>query len=786
MKWQILFLALSVLALASLWACGGSSTSAGLSITFAKQPPASLQSGSQATISTTVTNDSGGKGVDWTLACASSICGSLNPIHTASNSPTTFTAPAVIPTGNAVTITATATADTSKTATATVLITGAAISIAFVQAPPASLMTGAKSAISAVVSSDSSNAGVDWMVTCGNPNCGSLQPTHSASGSTVTYAAPTAIVTAFAVTITATASADTSKSVVAKVTITLPAIYFSQPPPASMATSAQAVVSATVLNDPANLGVDWSVTCSSSDCGSFNPTHTASGSATTYTAPATVPAGSTVTITARATANSSETVTAKVTITTSALSLLQGTYAFFFTGNDANSFFAVAGSLSADGKGNVTAGEEDFCDTSFVSLGNTVSGTYTAASDGRGTMTLKVSDPAIGVNGVQTLSFAVITSRHVVVIEFDGSATSNGTLELQNPANFSTNSITGGYGFTMSGLDGNGSPEDTGGVFNADGAGKFNGTQDTNDSGVVSNGPVSGTYSAPDSFGRGTATLGSVNFIYYVVDSGNLKFVESDLASSGALIAGSAFAQGSGPFSNASLSGDFVFTVAGGGVSGGSLIGPLAAGGLFIADGKGAITSGTIDVNNFGTVTSGSFTGTYSVSSNGRGTVTISGTTGGLSQFAVYLTANHGMMLLGLDTTSFSAGATFSQSAGISAATFSGRYAAQFDAAPAVGGPSFTQEDLDGQIVADGVSTFSGSVDINQFTVTPLSSKLFPNTSVTGTFSANPDGRFTGTFISSVTSTLNLVYYVASGANVLFIGLDSTQVTAGTMQSQQF
>src|SRR6202011_6108883 len=102
--------------------------------------------------------------------------------------------------------------------------------------------------------------------------------------------------------------------------------------------------------------------------------------------------------------------------------------------------------------------------------------------------------------------------------------------------------------------------------FTADGAGKFNGTQDTNDSGVVSNGPVSGTYSAPDSFGRGTATLGSVNLIYYVVDSGNLKFVESDLASSGALIAGSASAQGSGPFSNASLSGDFVFTVAGGSV----------------------------------------------------------------------------------------------------------------------------------------------------------------------------------------------------------------------------
>jgi hypothetical protein len=65
-------------------------------------------------------------------------------------------------------------------------------------------------------------------------------------------------------------------------------------------------------------------------------------------------------------------------------------------------------------------------------------------------------------------------------------------------------------------------------------------------------------------------------------------------------------------------------------------------------------------------------------------------------------------------------------------------------------------------------------------------SVLFPNTPMTGTFSASPNGRFTGTFLSSATGALNLIYYVASGSNVLFIGADSTQVTAGAMQSQQF
>jgi hypothetical protein len=615
-KRTVLPLALPVLALASFWACSSPSTTRATSIAFTQALPSWLQTSAHAMVSTTLTNDSGNKGVDWSVTCGSSSCGSLNPRHTASGSATTFTAPAVIPAGNAVTITATASADTSKSVFATVMITGAAVSITFAKAPPASLGTGAQAMISATVSNDSLNAGVDWAVTCGNSTCGSLNPAHTASGDSTTFTAPVAISKTITVTITATASADTSKSVVAKMTITPRTISFTQAPPASLVTSVQAMISATVLNDPANLGVDWSVTCGSSDCGSFNPTHTASGSATTYTAPATIPTGNIVTVTATSTANIADTVSAKITITASALSLLKGPYAFLFSGNDANGFFAVAGAILADGNGHITKGEEDFSDTSFVSPGDTLSGTYTLGSDGRGSMTLHVSDPKVGVNGVETLSFAVISSHRALVIEFDRSATSSGTLDLQNPANFSTGSVVGGYSFSF------------------------------------------------------------------------------------------------------------------------------------------------------------------------RGTLMLSGNTGGLTQFAVYVTAGQGVLLLELDTTSFSIGAAFSQSGGISASTFKGRYAVNLSAAAI---SAFTEEDLTGQFVADGISALMGGADINQFTVaTPPISKLFPNTSLTGTFVANSSGRFTGTVISSVTGSLNLVYYVASGSNVLFIGVDSTQVTAGAMQSQQF
>src|SRR5208282_1301703 len=65
-------------------------------------------------------------------------------------------------------------------------------------------------------------------------------------------------------------------------------IGFSQAPPAVLQTSTVTALDAVVSNDTSNAGVDWTVTCGGSDCGSFSPTHTASGVSTNYTAPATV------------------------------------------------------------------------------------------------------------------------------------------------------------------------------------------------------------------------------------------------------------------------------------------------------------------------------------------------------------------------------------------------------------------------------------------------------------------------------------------------------------------
>ncbi|MGA9527289.1 MAG: hypothetical protein WBS24_04150 [Terriglobales bacterium] len=96
----------------------------GILVTFTQNfgAPSSMNVGATADISATVADDSTNAGVDWTCT-PTSACGSFNTAHTNSGVPTTYTAPATVPTGNTVTVTATSTADTSRSVSATITIT---------------------------------------------------------------------------------------------------------------------------------------------------------------------------------------------------------------------------------------------------------------------------------------------------------------------------------------------------------------------------------------------------------------------------------------------------------------------------------------------------------------------------------------------------------------------------------------------------------------------------------------------------------------------------------------
>src|ERR1700742_2620789 len=119
----------AALSASAFWlsACGGSGggPSLPIQVAFAPPLPASVQVGTTAAVAAAVANDPSNEGVSWTVQCGGVDCGSFNPLQTSSASQTTYTPPAVVPSGGTVTITATSVADSTKHVSGTVTINGA-------------------------------------------------------------------------------------------------------------------------------------------------------------------------------------------------------------------------------------------------------------------------------------------------------------------------------------------------------------------------------------------------------------------------------------------------------------------------------------------------------------------------------------------------------------------------------------------------------------------------------------------------------------------------------------
>jgi hypothetical protein len=568
-------------------------------------------------------------------------------------------------------------------------------------------------------------------------------------------------------------------------------IGFSQAPPAAMQTSASISVDAVVVNDTSNKGVDWTVTCGSSDCGLIAPTHTDSGTATTYTAPASVPTGNTVTITATATASSSATTTGTVTITSGSTgTALNGQYAFSVSGADTTGFYVAVGSVVADGNGNITSGEEDLCDLAqcFTAV---LSGTFSTGSDNRGSITVNST-----TLGPQTLQMVVTSSSHALIIEFDGSATSSGTLDLQDMTALNASAISGNYSMAVNGLDiatsGNAFPAALGGIMTADGVGGFtNVTLDINDGGgpIQPDTTVLGATSGPDAFGRVVISDSQLQFVYYIVNAKALRFLEADGTF---LTGGSAYTQGTGSLTVANLAGTSVFTDVGETTSGSNSLG-LA--GKMTVDNNGNGTAGFMDVNEGGSVSSGSITGsTFTGFSAARGMLTLGGNVAStVANFQVYLvdpgvnildptnsTGGGGALLLDSDNSAVGTGAIVPQSSGTQ---FNGNYGLNLQAftTSTSSNAVCVECDLVAQVSATTSASLTGTGDLNN------SLNLVPVQAITGSLTpdgSNP-GRITGSLTIGTFGTFNVTYYQATNSQLVLVETDTGQVGTGVVVAQQ-
>lgn len=444
---------------------------------------------------------------------------------------------------------------------------------------------------------------------------------------------------------------------------------------------------------------------------------------------------------------------------------LDGTYAFSFSGNDSSGRLAVAGTLAADGAGNISSGMLDLNQQGLGASSGTITGTYTIAADGRGTATLAAS------TGTFTLAFVVVSSSRALVIRFDQTGNGAGAMDLVNSSAFSTAALAGTLVFNLSGLDASANPLATVGSITTDSTGGVTGgVQDTSDNGsIVTNQPISAGTLQVGSNGRGTAAIttaaGALNFAFYVVDANHIKLVETDTLPA---LAGDAFRQ-TGTISNASLTGPFAFTASGADTANG----PFAAGAVLTADGAGAITGGSEDINDAGSPTTKiAITGTYTLDASGRGTAVLSSTTAGPLNFVIYPTVN-GVQMLDVDSGLVVTGTAFPQTATLpfTNAVLRGTYALSFSETEIQG-----EVDANAALTFDGVGRMSGLTDINAF------GSLSTATPMTGTFVMDQAGHGS-ILLESGLGPQNMAIYTLSNTRVLFIGVDSGTVVVGDIES---
>jgi hypothetical protein len=320
---------------------------------------------------------------------------------------------------------------------------------------------------------------------------------------------------------------------------------------------------------------------------------------------------------------------------------LNGDYAFTFSGFSGSSggvstVFAAVGRFTADGAGNITNGE---LDTNGASTGSgaaafTFTGTYAIGADHRGVMTIQ---------GGAKLAFAMMANGNAQFIEFDASGGSgtigSGTMEKADTTAYSIAKIAGDYAFGAAGFDNTNNRAAIVGRFTSNGTGTLtNEIGDVNAYGTdyamnftAANYAVSNTAT-----GRGTMHLSftfggapdSLNFVFYVVNSGKLFVMENDVVTTATpLLNGVVVRQQipTGGFSNASLNGGMVIYLTGSSACGSGNGVPKAVAGLLTTNGTGAL-SVTYDENYCrapNSVTAAP--GTYSVAGNGRASITIGG-----------------------------------------------------------------------------------------------------------------------------------------------------------------
>jgi hypothetical protein len=472
-------------------------------------------------------------------------------------------------------------------------------------------------------------------------------------------------------------------------------------------------------------------------------------------------------------------------------SSLNGQYAFFLSGNQfvignstSQGFYREAGVFTADGNGNITAGTDDF--NSAGSIGpvasSAITGKYTIGKDGNGVVQINFSG-----GGSETWAITLVSSSKFYLTEGDAfsnfAANAAGEADQQDTSAINT-APNGNFAFRVH-------QTLTTSPDNAI-AGEFTANSSIGEADVIQSQTLSGSYPITTSFGTPSSGRGTVamtvfgpttvtsNFNYYIVNASTFFLMETDATVLGL---GRAEKQTGGPFSGASLSGNYTFGSTGdtlNNVGGVNTAGTLSVSGGTISNGAyDSVADGNPTLNQ-------AFTGTItSVDASGRVQVSFSPTGPGnpISEVWYLVSPTRGFSLVFYPNnpgTTEDGTIDAQVSNPFSNGSLKGQYAFYMQGWNNIGSSLLTRN---GTFIPDG----NGNLNINETTNlyggansgAVVTSPIY----LTGnTYSASANGRVTAN-VSNLSS--NLVLYMISPNKAYILQGDSGVEEWGTVELQQ-
>jgi len=423
--------------------------------------------------------------------------------------------------------------------------------------------------------------------------------------------------------------------------------------------------------------------------------------------------------------------------------VLNGSYAFSLSGFNDLGFLTVVGSFTADGSGNITAGEADTNGVLGAQHGSIISpsSSYSVGPDNRGCATLVTPFGTLTTHfALGSISSSTATAGRIIEWTSPSSSAfiASGQLLRQTPASFA-NGLNSNYVFRTIGWDPSalGGRQVCVGVLNASGNMLSNLEEDCNDAwNIISSAvpSVAGTYSTLDSNGRGTGiiTLGATNsnITFYVVSGSQLLELNADPGpfASGVWDQQTAPPGGTG-FTQASLNGNMVFYL-----NGLSLVGTASAVSLETAsaDGNSSIAINFYEDRAGQMQISSTLTCSYLVESTGRVTLSSLTQSCGSNLPVFYLTGVNAGFIMdaapGVDT-----GSIEPQSAGpFTNASLQGNFSGGMMEVAIQTAQSEVEP-----VAPNGSGSISGTADFNSMSAQGEGSS-FP----AATYTVNADGTF--------------------------------------------